>query len=182
MFTGIIEDTAILVSRIVENTNVHFTFEHPNNYSLKEVFDNWTARSQDWESWNRFLIENPRGIYLQTKEWIKRYRAYGFSPFLLIAKDSESNILGEGGIGAILAKVGPFKVLKAPYGPIITCGLENLASPLIESFKNLAQSKGVFLAQVSFPAESTDENYHSAHLLSSKLSVILRKPYYSNLW
>ncbi len=29
MFTGIIEDTAILVSRIVENTNVHFTFEHP---------------------------------------------------------------------------------------------------------------------------------------------------------
>jgi hypothetical protein len=135
---------------------------------LKEVSYNWTTQSQDWESWNRFLIDNPRGIYLQTKEWLESYLPYGFSPFLLIARDSEGNILG--GIGAVLAKVGPFKVLIAPYGPILNCGLENLAIPLIESFKNLAQSKGAFLAQVSFPSEATEENFHSAHLLSSKLS------------
>ncbi len=135
---------------------------------MKEVKYKWTSDSQDWESWNSFLKENPRGIYLQTKEWLESYRAYGFSPFLLTARDSEGNILG--GIGAVLAKVGPFKVLIAPYGPIITCGLETLASPLIESFKNFARSKGAFLAQVSFPAESAEENLHFAHLLSSSLS------------
>ncbi len=135
---------------------------------MKEVSYKWTTHSQDWESWNRFLIDNPRGIYLQTKEWLESYRAYGFSPFLLIASDSQGNILG--GIGAVLASAGPFRVLVAPYSPILTSGMENLAIPLIESFVKFARSKGVFLAQVSFPAESTEENLHSAHLLSSRLS------------
>lgn len=146
----------------------NFVFKHPNYYSLKEVSYKWTTLAQDWESWNKFLVDNPRGIYLQTKEWLESYSAYGFSPFLLIASNPEGRILG--GLGTVLASVGPFKVLVTPYGPILTSGREDLASTLIEAFKNFARSKGAFLAQVSFPAALSNENLHSDHLLSSILS------------
>lgn len=138
---------------------------------MKEVTYKWTSESQDWESWNSFLKENPRGIYLQTKEWLESYQAYGFSTLLLIASDSAGNILG--GVGAVLASAGPFKILVGPYSPIIKIGEELIFVRLIQEFLQKAKSSGAFLAQLSYPCTTGNDNFPDYFLPKSLISTNL---------
>ncbi|WP_158531217.1 lipid II:glycine glycyltransferase FemX [Algoriphagus chordae] len=131
----------------------------------------WTQAQEDWRLWDEFLQENPRGIYLQTQAWLESYRAYGFSPELLLAKDSDGIILG--GLGLVLAGMGPLKILVAPYGPIINEGHDNLAEEIIAEFKTKAKAKGAFMAQLSLPAAYSKDQAESQHLLSYKLTEAL---------
>jgi len=123
----------------------------------------WTQDNKDWQLWDEFIQRNSRGIYLQTHSWLESYRSYGFTPELLVAKDINEKIIG--GIGVVLAGVGPMKILVAPYGPIVSHGNETILKTLIDEFKNHSKRKNVFLAQLSLPAENGRENYFTAHLL-----------------
>ncbi|WP_296705788.1 hypothetical protein, partial [Algoriphagus sp.] len=72
----------------------------------------WTQDNTDWQLWDEFIQRNPRGIYLQIHSWLDSYRSYGFTPELLLAKDLDGTIIG--GLGVVLAGVGPMKLLIAP--------------------------------------------------------------------
>lgn len=108
-----------------------------------------TSSSSDWSLWDKFISETPRGIYLQSSSWLGSYSAYGFEASLLLSKDSEGAILG--GMGVVLAKTGPLKVLICPYGPILKEGSEILLTDFVESFKRLGEKSGAFLSQLSLP-------------------------------
>lgn len=123
----------------------------------------WTQNNLDWELWDEFIQRNSRGIYLQIHSWLESYRSYGFTPELLLAKDIDGKIIG--GIGVVLAGVGPMKILVAPYGPIVSLEGESILKPLIDEFKNHSKRKNVFLAQLSLPAENGGENHFTDHLL-----------------
>jgi lipid II:glycine glycyltransferase (peptidoglycan interpeptide bridge formation enzyme) len=123
----------------------------------------WTQDNQDWQLWDAFIQSNSRGIYLQIHSWLDSYRSYGFTPDLLLAKDIDGKIIG--GMGVVLAGIGPMKILVAPYGPIVTLGGESILKALIDEFKKHAKSKNVFLAQLSLPAGKEMGIPLSGHLL-----------------
>ena len=127
----------------------------------------WTQEKEDWQLWDEFLQENPRGIYLQTRSWLESYKSYGFSNELLLAKNSSGELIG--GLGVVLAGVGPLKILIAPYGPILSDGNENIANEIIGEFNLKAKKLGAFLSQLSFPAEVFSESMHPKHLLDSSI-------------
>jgi lipid II:glycine glycyltransferase (peptidoglycan interpeptide bridge formation enzyme) len=68
-------------------------------------------------------------------------------------------------MGVVLAGKGPFKILVAPYGPILSGGNESLAEEIIIEFKTKAKSKGAFMAQLSLPVGNLEENANEKHLL-----------------
>ncbi|MDN3203904.1 lipid II:glycine glycyltransferase FemX [Algoriphagus sediminis] len=114
---------------------------------------------EDWASWDDFLNKSSRGIYLQTEDWLKSYSSYGFSSSLILAKTEGGEILG--GIGAVLAKTGPFKVLVCPYGPIIKEGQEHLIEELVDEFLKVGKRQGAFLVQLSTPFSSNPISPHT---------------------
>lgn len=123
----------------------------------------WTQDNTDWRLWDEFIQRNPRGIYLQTHSWLDSYRSYGFTPELLLAKDMEGSIIG--GLGVVLAGVGPMKILVAPYGPIVKSGREDILKLLVEEFKAHSKRKKVFLSQLSLPVEKDEKNHFPSHFL-----------------
>lgn len=126
----------------------------------------WTQEQSDWEQWDSFLQNSSRGIYLQTHTWLQSYLAYGFQPKLLLSKNEQGELLG--GIGCVLASVGPLKVMVAPCGPILSQDNQELFEHLVLEFKNYAKSQGAFLAQITSPATPSVENPYAEHLLSPK--------------
>ncbi len=103
---------------------------------------------RDWDEWDVFLRDNSQGIYLQSKSWLKGYESYGFIPSLIIAKNPEGQIVG--GLGVVLAKTGPFKVLVCPYGPILHRSDKALFEDLMDAFKQFGIDSGAFISQISF--------------------------------
>lgn len=121
----------------------------------------------DWSDWDKFLSSTSRGIYLQLSDWLKSYRAYGFKEYLILARNSNGEIIG--GQGIVLASAGPLKILVAPYGPIIKHGLEEILSEIIQKFKDFAIESGAFLSQISIPI-SGDQSFPT-HFLSTETTI-----------
>lgn len=123
---------------------------------------------ENWRLWDEFLSVTKRGIYLQSSDWLKSYKAFGFQSFLILAKDSHGSILG--GMGVVLAQTGPFKVLICPYGPILIESDPDLYQSLLVEFKMEGKRKGAFLAQISLPFDVQNTGYFPDHFISNELS------------
>ena len=103
----------------------------------------------DWELWDEFLQETPRGHYLQLSDWLKAYSVYGLNPALLLGKTNEGIIFG--GLGIVKAGVSFLKMFIAPAGPIIREGWENYTEKFIEEFINYARKCKATYAHINVP-------------------------------
>lgn len=122
---------------------------------MKEIRLHITNNTDDWKDWDQFLAISKRGIYLQLSDWLKSYRAYGFEGHLILSKDPSGQI--QGGMGLVLAKAGPLKILVAPYGPVLDEGKEDLFPAFVSEFYAFAKKSGAFLAQLSAPIATTSD-------------------------
>jgi len=123
----------------------------------------WRQSHADWDRWDKFNSESPRGIYLQSSDWLKSYSSYGFDCKLLLVESSEREIVG--GMGVVIASVGPFRVFVSPFGPVLSTDSEVLISKISEEFRKEAKRAGAFLAQLSFPNSEEASPQFDAHLL-----------------
>ena len=123
-----------------------------------------TTRTDDWKQWDQFLAKSKRGIYLQLSDWLKSYRAFGFEEHLILSKDPSGQI--QGGMGLVLAKAGPLKILVAPYGPVLDEGKEELFPDFVSEFYAFAKNSGAFLAQLSAPIATISD--FQDHFMTSR--------------
>lgn len=103
----------------------------------------------DWDLWDDFLQETPRGHYLQLSDWLKGYSVYGFDASLGLIKDDIGRILG--GIGVVKAKFSFIKLFVVPAGPIIREGYEDLLELFIQEFYDYSKNNGATYAHINLP-------------------------------
>ncbi len=105
--------------------------------------------SSDWDAWDDFLQETPRGHYLQLSDWLKAYSVYGFKAALLIGKDGQGSIVG--GLGLVKAGLAFVKLFVAPAGPIIREGWESSTETFIREFYDYSKKSGATYAHINVP-------------------------------
>jgi hypothetical protein len=102
------------------------------------------------ESWDKFILNSPRGHYCQFSTWLRSFRVYGFDFRILIAKTRDTNTI-VGGIGLFSIGSRGFKIVTSPIGPILEIGYEKLATPLLDSVLQHCKQSGAILVQLQFP-------------------------------
>jgi lipid II:glycine glycyltransferase (peptidoglycan interpeptide bridge formation enzyme) len=100
------------------------------------------------KKWDIFISQNENGSHLQSSEWLKSYKSYGFDYELFIIEDNEEII---GGFGAVIAKVLFFKFYILPYGPIVKLPNEDVLKHLLKVIPLRAKKLKCCYCQVSFP-------------------------------
>ena len=118
---------------------------------MNELSLNWCedANHPDWDLWDEYLQETPRGHYLQLSDWLKAYSVYGFDAALLVGKASSGQIVG--GLGLVKAGVAFVKMYIVPAGPIIREGWERTTEQYIRSFYDYAKRKKAAYAHINVP-------------------------------
>jgi len=103
----------------------------------------------DWELWDGFLQETPRGHYLQLSDWLKSYSVYGFSPALLLGKNSQGQIVG--GLGIVKASFAFVKLFVVPVGPIVMDGWEETTELFVREFYHYCKKNRATYAHINLP-------------------------------
>jgi lipid II:glycine glycyltransferase (peptidoglycan interpeptide bridge formation enzyme) len=109
----------------------------------------WTTSEDDFYLWDEFLCSTRRGHYLQISHWLKSYASYGFKCDLLIARDTNNEIVG--GMGMVIGGIFFFKFCSCGCGPIIKEGHEKIFSELVIRFITHAKKYWAICSMINFP-------------------------------
>ncbi len=117
------------------------------------------TKDQHWlDQWDNFLQNSERGLYNQLSDWIKAYQVYGFDYSFYIITQNETII---GGCGMVIAKVGFFKFLCVPSGPVIDEHHENAIETCLSDLLNFAKKTNCCYFQINVPFVKSGTNFHN---------------------
>jgi len=109
---------------------------------------------EDYNEWDNFIQNCPKGHYGQLSTYLKSFTAYGAKYKIIVAKKEEKII---GGIGLIIFGKGPFKLTSLPIGPVIATGHEDIFQDLLYEGLNFSKQIKAFMFQLQVPFTGQDK-------------------------
>lgn len=106
------------------------------------------------ESWDLFVLDNPKGSHLMLSSWLQSYNSYGFDYELGIIVKNNKII---GGCGVVIPKVLWFKFYIIPHGPIIMDECRESLKPFLKSLLVRAKEKSCCYLQSSMPISVNED-------------------------
>lgn len=108
----------------------------------------------EFNDWDNFVANNPKGNHLILTDWLDSFKSYGFDKEIIFIKENNQII---GGFGAVIAKFSIFKFYILPYGPLVNEKHQNQIPQLVENAKKRAISNSCCYFQISIPKSNSEE-------------------------
>jgi lipid II:glycine glycyltransferase (peptidoglycan interpeptide bridge formation enzyme) len=99
-----------------------------------------SLRAHDFDKWDRFQMECPRGHYSQLSTWLQSFRKYGGTEEILAIRGQNGEIVA--GIGCMSWHLMGMQIWMAPAGPVVAVGREELAEQVLVAAAERARSAG----------------------------------------
>ncbi|WP_289054519.1 GNAT family N-acetyltransferase [Carboxylicivirga marina] len=124
----------------------------------------WTKDPIELKKWDKYLQNDPRGHCQQVSHYLRSFTNYPFFDFtVLVVRTKDGQTVG--GIGLVTIGISYFRIVLAPYGPIISGGYEHLVDRVIKTFLLKAKSVKAFYCHINMSVLNKETDGMGLHTL-----------------